>query len=486
MQSFITLSRNHSIILYLIFSIFSITILSNCTDTSKNPDSQISGEGFHLKLSIEGLNSGYYFLTGLYGGQYYTIDSFAVDAMGHAQIEHSKLLAEGMYYVVLPDRYTSIQFIVTNEQNFSMTTELPNIVGNMQINGCKETALLYDNLKFEQIYREEFEALRQKINSTTNGSAQAVELEAERQAKIEERVAHIQKAAKEHPDAFYTIFKRAGQNPRFTYPVLPNGEVDVELQVIRYRQQYWEGMDFSDERLLRTPVYSNKLRAFFDNVVPQHIDSLTKYAEIVTNASMQSDTLFKFTANYVGMKYQEPTFMGSDAVYVFMVENYFTHELAFWALPHEIDRLQQDAAIRHSSMLGEKAKNIQVIDPSGNSISLLDSEAELLVFYIYTPNCENCQKETPLVKRAYDAWKDRGVEVFALCTDPDEELWKDYIADNNLDWINAFDPMIESEYTFKYHIDITPEIYVLDKDRIIVARDLHAFQLEEIFGRHLR
>jgi peroxiredoxin len=185
------------------------------------------------------------------------------------------------------------------------------------------------------------------------------------------------------------------------------------------------------------------------------------------------------------MKYQEPTFMGSDAVYVYMVENFFTHELAFWAAPHEIDRLQQDAAIRHSSMLGEKAKDIQVIDPDGKLISLLDTRAKIIVLYIYTPNCENCQKETPIVKAAYDRWKNKGVEVFALCTDPDEELWKTYIAQNDLDWINAFDPMIESEYTFKYHIDITPELYVLDKNRVIVARDLHAFQLDEILGRHI-
>ena len=177
--------------------------------------------------------------------------------------------------------------------------------------------------------------------------------------------------------------------------------------------------------------------------------------------------------------------MGSDAIYVFMVENYFTHERAFWAEPHEIDRLQQDAAIRHSSMLGEHAKDLNVVDPAGNAISLLQSDAELLVLYIYTPNCENCQKETPLVKNVYDKWKGKGVEVFALCTDPDENLWKKYIAENNLDWINGFDPMIESDYTFKYHIDLTPEIYVLNSDRIIVARDLHAFQLEEIFNKHL-
>jgi len=453
---------------------------------TRGSNTSASNEIFELNFQIKGLAAGHYYLTGMYGGQFYTIDSFAIENNGQALIHRPALLPQGMYYVVLPDRYTSIQFIVTDEQKFSMTSDVNNLVGNMVVKNCEETFLLYHNLKFEQKYRGEYEALKQKINSTPRGSREAAILEVERQEKIDERIAQIQKDAAEHPDAFFTTFKLAGQNPRIKAQKLPNGEDDNARIVTLYRQQYWDAVDFSDGRLLRTPVYTNKLRSFFENIVPQHIDSLVKYAEIVTNASMQNDSLFKFTANYVGMKYQSPTFMGSDAVYVYMVENYFTHERAFWAKSHEIDRLQLDASIRHSSMLGEKAKDLEVIAPDGKMISLLDSDAELLVLYIYTPNCENCQKETPLVKKAYDAWKSRGVEVFALCTDPDEKLWKNYIDQNDLDWTNAFDPMIESEYTFKYHIDITPEIYVLDRNRIIVARDLHAFQLDEILGRHIR
>jgi len=470
---------------FLIFSIIMFSLISGCTESQNSDDLDKSGNAFQLDFTIRGMTGGHVFLTGMYGGQFYTIDSFEVNSTGYTLIQRPSFLPQGMYYIVLQDRYTTVQLIVTDEQTFSMTSSGPDIVGNMQVKGCDETTLLYENLKFEQKYRAEYEGLKQRINSAPMGSTEAITLEKERQAKIDERRSHIQRHAEDHPDAFYTTFKLAGQNPRLTEPKLPNGEIDTELQVTRYRQHYWDNVDFSDERLLRTPVYSNKLRSFFERVVPQHIDSLIKYAEIVTRASIQNDSLFKYTANYVGLKYQTPTFMGSDAVYVYMVENFFTHALAFWAQPHEIDRLQQDAAIRHSSMLGEKAKDINVIAPDGNMISLLDSDAEILVFYIYTPNCENCQKETPLIKKAYDTWKGKGVEVFALCTDPDEQLWKDYISQNRLDWINAYDPQMESDYTFKYHIDITPEIYVLDRARNIVARDLHAFQLDEILGRHL-
>jgi hypothetical protein len=48
----------------------------------------------------------------------------------------------------------------------------------------------------------------------------------------------------------------------------------------------------------------------------------------------------------------------------------------------------------------------------------------------------------------------------------------------------VFDPTNRAIYA-KYYVDITPELYVLNKDRIIVAKNLHAEQLEPIFEREM-
>lgn len=461
----------------------------NGIDTNKPVSRNSNGptEAFDLDLNINGITPGYAFLTCMFGDQYYTLDSFAVEENGHIYLKQNNALAGGMYFIVLPDRQTNLQLLVTDEQKFSMTSDMRDILGQMKVVGNEETRLLYANLLYEQLYQEEYNRIKIKLSRAATGSAEAVQIEKERLAKIEERQAKIATYSTDYPDAFFTKFKLAGQNPVITNPKLPNGELDAELQIARYRQAYWDNVDFTDARLLRTPVFNNKLTSFFDKIVPPQIDSLIKYADFVTRQSMKNDSLFKFTANYLGVKYHEPTFMGSDAVYVYMVENFFTPELAFWAAPHEITRLQQDARIRHSSMLGEKAKDLIVYDTDGKEFSMFEScDADILVIYIYSPQCENCLKETPLVKEFYDKWKDKGVDVFALCIDPDRDVWNYYIQKLNLDWVNGYDPFIKSDYTFKYHIDTTPEIYVLNKDRVIVAKDLHAFQLEEILRRNMK
>jgi hypothetical protein len=49
----------------------------------------------------------------------------------------------------------------------------------------------------------------------------------------------------------------------------------------------------------------------------------------------------------------------------------------------------------------------------------------------------------------------------------------------------VFDPTNQAIYA-KYYVDITPELYILNKDRIIVAKNLHADQLESVFEKELK
>lgn len=443
------------------------------------------GEGLYVEIAIPGLEEDYGLLGGVLGENYYTIDTFYLDEDREGVITTDSLLAHGMYYAVFPGAQLSLQFLVSDDQQFSLKTRAEAPVEAMVVEGSLDNRLLYENLKYELAYQERYGAVRQRLNNAPEGSPEREQAQKDAEDLIAERRAHIEEYRTEHPDAMFTRFKLAGQNPVMQKPKLPNGEIDEEMQVYLYRMDYWDDVDFTDNWLVRTPVYGNKLKNFIEKLVPQRVDSLIKYADYITQKSLAGDSLFKYTANYIGLKYKEPEIMGGDAVYVHMVQNYFTPDLAFWAGEYDLRHLQQDARIRNTSMIGKTGQDITVTDIDGSQISLYDLKGPLKVLYIYTTECDNCRKETPKVLQVYHEWKNRGVDFLALCTDQDESVWKDYVRSNNLDWHNGFDPQNESDYQHKYHVDITPEIYVLDENWEIVGKDLKAFQLPEIFNRHM-
>ena len=73
------------------------------------------------------------------------------------------------------------------------------------------------------------------------------------------------------------------------------------------------------------------------------------------------------------------------------------------------------------------------------------------------------------------------VEIFGVNTTQEFELWKKFIIDNDLNWINVHDPHGITRFKSKYDIYSTPVVYVLDKDKKIIAKRIGVEQLEEFF-----
>jgi len=469
-----------------IISYISAIVISLVTISCGNSNPGDSGSSDALKITLEVQNAPDMpvYLGGIYGDQYFNVDSFGIEN-NKAIITMDEKLPGGMYFLVIPDRSINLQILLDKDQEFSLKTDVNAPVRSMEVSGSVDNEALYENLKFELQYQAEYNQIRQQLQGIEQSDPQYERLDEMRKDKVNERKEHLDEILNKYSNTFFADFKIAGQNPDLRDVRTPSGEIDQPRQTYLYINDYWADYNFSDARLLRTPVYGNKLKSYFDRFMPQNADTIIKYADMVTRKSMVNDSIFKYTANYIGIKYKEPTFMGGDGIYAHMVLNFFTDDLAFWANEYEIDRLQQDASIRYSSMIGKKAKDIKLIDLDGNNISLLEIKSPLIVLYFYSPECENCQKETPKLKEIYDEWKGRGVEVFAVTIEPDEEGWRNYVDPTYRDWVNGFDPNNGSAYNFKYHVDVTPEIYVINQDRVIVGKDLKAFQLPTIFQRHL-
>ena len=83
------------------------------------------------------------------------------------------------------------------------------------------------------------------------------------------------------------------------------------------------------------------------------------------------------------------------------------------------------------------------------------------------------------MQKFYEEWKDKGVEVFGICSGRDENDFKNFVKRYGFTFTNVQDrtPGIDSNYYLKYHIDITPEIYVLNKDHKIIAKTLNPSRL---------
>jgi thiol-disulfide isomerase/thioredoxin len=135
-------------------------------------------------------------------------------------------------------------------------------------------------------------------------------------------------------------------------------------------------------------------------------------------------------------------------------------------------------------MLGNRAPTLRLRDMYLNPLSSDEVKSPYLVMVFWDPTCGHCKKEIPRLDSLYKkSLKAKGVEVLAINLEGDQKLWMDYVAEHDLLWLNAWDPYNESDFRKKYDIYSTPVIYLLDKERKIIAKRIAVDQLGDVVDK---
>lgn len=448
------------------------------TDSTERPPA----ENGNFTFRVEGMGAGAVRLVGILNDQQFLVDERSSDANGLVQFQKDEPYRQGIYFALLPNN-ANFQFMITEDQTFTMSTNINDLVGQMKVDGSLDNALFYDNIRYENAYQQQLAPLNEQRNTLDENSAAYQQVEASREALIEKRRTDLQEIFDAHPNSFFTTFKKAGQNPVLRKE-LPN-----DAQVTAYRMEFWDGVDFSDDRLMNTPVIYNKMKRYFEELTPQQPDSIILSVERLLERlpSFEQSEYYKYIVNWVALKYEptKTTLMDSEAVFVHMVQNHFTYDRAFWSDSTNTYALQMRAEEMATSLIGQAGPNVKAPDENGNIQAIYDLKAPYIVVYMYNPDCEHCQEQTPVLVNLYRQWQQEKpalVDVYAIALDTEPDIWKDYMRKTGMQWTNVFDPSNRSIYK-TYYVNVTPEIYVLDPDRKIIAKNLNVDQIEEVIRR---
>lgn len=433
----------------------------------------------YLSGRLRGYDDGFVKIIGVSGDQNYIVDSFEIKKEFFSY-KKKESLREGFYFLLLPD-YKNLQLLVDKSPSIIFKTSKETLIQSMTFENNMSNTLLYDGLRVQFA----IDSIQQQIKSAGNDELRKKELNDLLSSYNLKRTAHLEYCKANYPEEFYTIFKSAGQNPQISEIRKMDGTIDTLKQLAQYRIDFWQNVNLADERLLYTPVLINKLRRYITELTPQQPDSIIRSADYIIQKSMVNDKVFQFFTNWIAVYYQptKTNIMDGEAVYVHVIDTYFNEKTSHWFGPGELEKLKKKTSEMRASLVGKKGPDVIAMDQDGNQKSIYGITAPYVVVYMFSPNCEHCIKETPKLKTFYNEWKSKGVEVFTIGLETNTEEWKKYLSKNGMhEWTNVFDPTNRAIYA-KYYVDITPEIYVLNPDRVIVGKNLKTDQISLIIDR---
>jgi len=100
--------------------------------------------------------------------------------------------------------------------------------------------------------------------------------------------------------------------------------------------------------------------------------------------------------------------------------------------------------------------------------------------------CGPCRRENPNVVAAYQKYKDKGFTVFGVSLDKKKENWLKAIEQDHLTWEHVSDLRFwDSEAAKLYGVRAIPSNFLIDKNGIIVAKNLHGEELHNVLEKLL-
>ena len=268
-------------------------------------------------------------------------------------------------------------------------------------------------------------------------------------------------------------------------PKLPNGQIDSTFGYRYYKAHYWDKVDLADDRLLRTPLFNDKFKRFFDNVVIQQPDTVFKEAVKMIDRTNGNKEMFKYLVVTITNRCETSDIMGMDAGFVHMVNKYYRTNQAYWVDTASLVRIIKRADDLTPIMLGKIAPPLNSYDSTlTRPIPLYGVKAKYTVVVFWDPGCGHCQKEMPKMVTAHKKMlaDKMDVQVYSVCATSQVEEWKKYIRDNkHTSFINVVDHDLSRR---QYDVTSTPVFFILDENKKIIAKRLVSEQIEDFLKRH--
>lgn len=431
-------------------------------------------QNYEIEVTIADLPDSEIYLGYYYGDKTYVRDTARLDDKGIGKFVGDSLLPQGVYIVVLPSK-NYFDILVGADQKFSIETQSNDLVKNMKIKGSKENLAFKEYQEYMMSENKKSSELQARLKELESDSDSAKLLRNELEQMSSNVKKKINELEQEHKDDLLSVIINVVKNPEIPEIEIPEGTNNPDslrwFHSYNYnRAHYFDHIDFSDSRYLRTPVFHNKLNTYFTKILIQDPDTIIHYIDIIATKSADDEEMFQYVMRYFINTFQRSNIMGMDKVFVHVAENYYLTDKVDWIDDGTTEKLKEQVAKLRFNLIGNTAQNLKMETSTGEYASLNDINAKFTILYFYEPDCGHCKKVTPKIWEIYEDFNRDEVEVFAVYTQRDKEEWHEYLNKNQFEWINVWDPNNLTNFRFFYNIYSTPTIYLLDENKKIIAK----------------
>ena len=244
-----------------------------------------------------------------------------------------------------------------------------------------------------------------------------------------------------------------------------------------YQQEYFNNMEFSDEILIHSSIYSDKIFNYLtrfnqkDFTRQQREDAYIKAVDIILSQTSANQKVYEFILNYLVEGFE-----------MLKMENIIRYIAAKYSgtTCQTDEKTTLERKLESAKMIpGSTVPNFTMKDINGTPVTLSEIQEERILLLFWSGQCPGCKTMIPFIKN----WAiENHTNVVAISLDTSKTDWENAVKQSGFEsWINLCDfNEWNGETATAYNVYATPTLFLIDRQRKIIATPVTVYDLAGI------
>ncbi len=400
------------------------------------------------------------------------VDTVTTDATGSFTFNMDEGLEPGMYLIINgPGK--AVELIYNNE-NIQFTTSGFDNDDGIQIISSVENLIYYDYLGLKGLNLYKIDVLNsflQKYPPNDRFYNESVIKYNTLKNQLNFRLEELIKNNNGTLAARYISTDR---------PIIPDPLMNAREQHEYLKSHHFDHVDFADTILMNSTILTSKIVGYLslnqkdatsqeelEDLMLMSVDSILERAQV-------NQPVYEFVVDFL--------ISGFESIGFERGLNHIANSTTFDQLCENTERkkeLENKFELIKRLAIGQSAPGFSTNDINGNPIELYGIDAHKTVIIFWASWCPHCDEIMPII----NDYMTGNTRVIAVSIDESEEDLRKSIDEKGYDWINIAELKgWNGEIVELYGISATPSIFILDKDKKILAKPLNKDQLKQLLS----
>lgn len=244
-----------------------------------------------------------------------------------------------------------------------------------------------------------------------------------------------------------------------------------------YQQEYFNKLEFSDETLIHSSIYSDKIFNYLtrfnqkDFTRQQREDAYIKAVDIILSQTSANQKVNEFILNYLVEGFE---MLKMDNIIRYIAAKYSGTTC------QTDEKTTLERKLESAKMIpGTTVPDFTMKELNGTPVTLPEIQGERILLLFWSGQCPGCKSMIPFIKN----WAiENHTNVVAISLDTSKTDWENAIHQLGIEsWINLCDfNEWNGETVTAYNIFATPTLFLIDRKRKIIATPVTVYDLSGI------